>query len=98
MVVTLQKPPADIVKIAWLVVRDIDVNEMDHVMVRSINDSAKQMGKYTRAEFVENTQIIDVDYFGVNPCTGLSIIGRSKPLAAELVDELQQERVLENAN
>jgi hypothetical protein len=32
---------------------------MDHVMVRSINDLAKQMGKHTVAEFVENTQIID---------------------------------------
>ena len=93
----LKKLPVDIVKIDGLFVRDIDVNEMDHVMVRSINDLAKQMGKHTVAEFVENTQIIDkLIELGVNYAQGY-IIGRPKPLA-ELVDELQQERALENAN
>ena len=89
----LKKLPVDIVKIDGLFVRDIDVNEMDHVMVRSINDLAKQMGKYTVAEFVENTQIIDkLIELGVNYAQGY-IIGRPKPLA-ELVEELRQERSL----
>jgi len=89
----LKKLPVDIVKIDGLFVRDIDVNEMDHVMVRSINDLAKQMGKYTVAEFVENTQIIDkLIELGVNYAQGY-IIGRPKPLP-ELVEELRQERVL----
>ncbi|MFM2588402.1 EAL domain-containing protein [Vibrio sp. TBV020] len=83
----LKKLPVDIVKIDGLFVRDIDVNEMDHLMVRSINDLARQMGKKTVAEFVENTRIIeqlmelDVDY-----AQGY-IIGKPKPLA-DLVEEL----------
>ncbi|MEZ9062808.1 MULTISPECIES: EAL domain-containing protein [unclassified Vibrio] len=90
----LKKLPVDIVKIDGLFVRDIAVNEMDHVMVRSINDLAKQMGKHTVAEFVENTQIIDkLIELGVNYAQGY-IIGRPKPLA-ELVEELQKERTLE---
>lgn len=89
----LKKLPVDIVKIDGLFVRDIDVNEMDHVMVRSINDLAKQMGKYTVAEFVENTQVIDkLLELGVNYAQGY-IIGKPKPLE-ELVEELQQERFL----
>ncbi len=90
----LKQLPVDIVKIDGLFVRDIDVNEMDHVMVRSINDLAKQMGKHTVAEFVENTQIIDkLRELGVNYAQGY-IIGRPKPLA-ELVEELRQEREIE---
>lgn len=83
----LKKLPVDIVKIDGLFVRDIDVNEMDHLMVRSINDLARQMGKKTVAEFVENTRIIDqlveleVDY-----AQGY-IIGKPKPLG-DLVQEL----------
>ncbi|MEZ8916343.1 EAL domain-containing protein [Vibrio lentus] len=93
----LKKLPVDIVKIDGLFVRDIDVNEMDHVMVRSINDLAKQMGKHTVAEFVENTQIIDkLIELGVNYAQGY-IIGRPKPLA-ELVEELQQERTSEHSD
>ncbi len=89
----LKKLPVDIVKIDGLFVRDIAVNEMDHVMVRSINDLAKQMGKHTVAEFVENTQIIDkLIELGVNYAQGY-VIGRPKPLE-ELVEELQQERIL----
>ncbi len=87
----LKKLPVDIVKIDGLFVRDIDVNEMDHVMVRSINDLAQQMGKRTVAEFVENTQIIDkLLELGVTYGQGY-IIGRPKPLA-ELVTELMQEK------
>ncbi|MGF1752190.1 EAL domain-containing protein [Vibrio makurazakiensis] len=87
----LKKLPVDIVKIDGIFVRDIDVNEMDYVMVRSINDLAQQMGKRTVAEFVENTQIIDkLIELGVNYGQGY-IIGRPMPLA-ELVDELRLEK------
>ena len=90
----LKALPVDIVKIDGLFVRDIDVNEMDYVMVRSINDLAKQMGKHTVAEFVENTQVLDkLIELGVNYAQGY-VIGRPKPLA-ELVEELRQEREIE---
>ena len=83
----LKKLPVDIVKIDGLFVRDIDVNEVDHLMVRSINDLAKQMGKQTVAEFVENTRIIDILVeLGVDYAQGYWI-GKPKPLE-ELVDEL----------
>ncbi|KJY84418.1 diguanylate cyclase [Vibrio galatheae] len=83
----LKKLPVDIVKIDGLFVRDIDVNEMDHLMVRSINDLAKQMGKQTVAEFVENAQILEqLMELGVDYAQGY-VIGKPKPLA-ELVAEL----------
>lgn len=86
----LKKLPVDIVKIDGLFVRDIDSNEMDHLMVRSINDLAKQMGKRTVAEFVENNQIIDLLIeLGVDYAQGYAI-GKPKPLA-ELVNELSEE-------
>ncbi|GAK85399.1 diguanylate cyclase [Vibrio ponticus] len=86
----LKKLPVDIVKIDGLFVRDIAHNEMDHLMVRSINDLAKQMGKRTVAEFVENSQIIDLLVeLGVDYAQGY-VIGKPKPLAS-LVDELMLE-------
>ncbi len=86
----LQKLPVDIVKIDGIFVRDIDVNEMDHLMVRSINDLAKQMGKRTVAEFVENTRIIDqLMELGVDYAQGY-IIGKPQPLA-QLAEELMSE-------
>lgn len=86
----LKRLPVDIVKIDGLFVRDIDVDEMDHVMVRSINDLAKQMGKKTVAEFVENTAIVNkLLELGVDYGQGY-LIGRPKPLP-ELVDELMEE-------
>ena len=86
----LKKLPVDIVKIDGLFVRDITINEMDHLMVRSINDLAKQMGKRTVAEFVESTQIIDLLMeLGVDYAQGY-VIGKPKPLA-DLVDELMLE-------
>ncbi len=87
----LKKLPVDVVKIDGLFVRDIDVNEMDYVMVRSINDLAKQMGKITVAEFVENNDIIDkLVELGVDYGQGY-IIGRPKPIQ-QLADELMAAR------
>lgn len=86
----LKKLPVDIVKIDGIFVRDMDVNEMDHLMVRSINDLAKQMGKRTVAEFVENTRIIDqLMELGVDYAQGY-IIGRPMPLQ-KLVNDLMSE-------
>jgi len=77
----LKKLPVDIVKIDGLFVRDMDSNETDYIMVRSINELAKQMGKKTVAEFVENAVIIDkLIELGVDYAQGY-IIGKPKPLA-----------------
>ncbi|WP_375754065.1 EAL domain-containing protein [Vibrio sp. HN007] len=86
----LKQLPVDTVKIDGLFVQDMDKNETDYIMVRSINDLAKQMGKKTVAEFVENEQILerlielDVDF-----AQGY-VIARPKPLA-ELIGELMPE-------
>ncbi|WP_317918022.1 ABC transporter substrate binding protein [Vibrio sp. MACH09] len=84
----LKKLPVDIVKIDGLFVRDMDVNETDYIMVRSINDLAKQMGKRTVAEFVENSDIIaNLIELGVDYAQGY-VISKPKPLN-ELVEELR---------
>jgi diguanylate cyclase (GGDEF)-like protein/PAS domain S-box-containing protein len=84
----LKQLPVDIVKIDGLFVRDINTNEMDRVMVRSINDLAKQLGKVTVAEFVENGQITEhLKALGVDYGQGYAI-GHPQPLA-ELVEALQ---------
>jgi diguanylate cyclase (GGDEF)-like protein/PAS domain S-box-containing protein len=83
----LKKLPIDVVKIDGMFVRDMDTNQTDYVMVRSINDLVKEMGKRTVAEFVENEQIIDrLMELGVDYAQGY-VINRPKPLA-ELVDEI----------
>ncbi|CAM2958128.1 bifunctional diguanylate cyclase/phosphodiesterase [Vibrio neptunius] len=91
----LKKLPVDIVKIDGLFVRDIDVNEVDHLMVRSINDLAKQMGKKTVAEFVENNRIIDLLVeLGVDYAQGY-VIGKPKPLEALVAELLNNKRSVE---
>jgi EAL domain-containing protein (putative c-di-GMP-specific phosphodiesterase class I) len=40
-------------------VRDIAKDDTDFAMVKAINDLAKQMGKKTVAEFVENSEILE---------------------------------------
>ncbi|MEK6215447.1 MAG: EAL domain-containing protein, partial [Vibrio fluvialis] len=83
----LKKLPIDIVKIDGLFVRDIDVNEMDHLMVRSIHDLARQMGKQTGAEFVENDAILQrLREIGVHFAQGYQI-GKPQPID-ELVEQL----------
>ncbi|WP_425425314.1 EAL domain-containing protein [Vibrio sonorensis] len=86
----LKKLPVDIVKIDGLFVKDMKDNPVDKAMVKAINDLAKQMGKVTVAEFVENHQIIDhlID-MNVDYAQGYAI-GKPKPLA-ELVEELVNE-------
>ncbi|MCG6269035.1 putative bifunctional diguanylate cyclase/phosphodiesterase, partial [Vibrio furnissii] len=83
----LKKLPIDIVKIDGLFVRDIDVNETDHLMVRSIHDLARQMGKQTVAEFVENEAILQrLREIGVHFAQGYQI-GKPQPID-ELVEQL----------
>jgi diguanylate cyclase (GGDEF)-like protein/PAS domain S-box-containing protein len=64
----LKDLPVDYVKIDGSFVRDIHRDKLQLAMVRSMNDIAHAMGKYTIAEFVDNAdcaQILkemDVDY------------------------------------
>ncbi|WED23251.1 EAL domain-containing protein [Vibrio sp. JC009] len=86
----LKKLPVDTVKIDGLFVRDMHNNETDLIMVRSINELAKQMGKKTVAEFVENTEILELlTEMGVDYAQGY-VIARPKPLP-ELIGELLPE-------
>jgi diguanylate cyclase (GGDEF)-like protein/PAS domain S-box-containing protein len=76
----LKTLPVDIVKIDGIFVRDMDTNDVDQLMVRSIHKLAKQMGKKTVAEFVENRQVMDIlSEIGVDYAQGYAI-GRPKPL------------------
>lgn len=54
----LKTLPIDIVKIDGSFVRDVHTSEMNHILVESINDLAKKMGKQTVAEYVENKEIL----------------------------------------
>ena len=54
----LKDLPADYVKIDGGFVQDIDRNEFNLAMVRSMNDIAHIMGKKTIAEFVENKTVL----------------------------------------
>ena len=56
----LKDLPADYVKIDGGFVQDIDQNEFNLAMVRSMNDIAHIMGKKTIAEFVENETALNL--------------------------------------
>lgn len=64
----LKDLPVDYVKIDGSFVRDIDTNELNKAIVKSMNDVAQAMGKLTVAEFVETEagmrvlELIGVDY------------------------------------
>lgn len=64
----LKDLPVDFVKIDGSFVRDIHRDKLQLAMVRSMNDIAHAMGKYTVAEFVDNAEIVkllkemDVDF------------------------------------
>lgn len=64
----LQNIPVDYLKIDGAIVRDIDVNEVNRAMVKSINEISHAMGMKTICEFIENgvveseLQKMGVDY------------------------------------
>ncbi|OEF30106.1 hypothetical protein A1QC_03225 [Vibrio rumoiensis 1S-45] len=83
----LKTLPLDIVKIDGCFIRDIHTDEMDYILVKSINDLAKQMGKQTVAEFVENEEILScLKELGIDYAQGYLICAPT-PLA-ELVERL----------
>ena len=56
----LKDLPVDFVKIDGSFVRDIHRDKLQLAMVRSMNDIAHAMGKYTVAEFVDNAEIVKI--------------------------------------
>jgi len=64
----LQNMPVDYLKVDGAFVRDIDVNEVNRAMVKSINEISHVMGMKTICEFVENKEVenalkeMDVDF------------------------------------
>ncbi|TVO37984.1 EAL domain-containing protein [Vibrio algivorus] len=82
----LKTLPLDIVKIDGCFVRDMHQDEVDYILVKSIHNLVKQLGKQTVAEFVENDEILSclID-LGVDYAQGY-LISAPKPLA-QLVEE-----------
>jgi diguanylate cyclase (GGDEF)-like protein len=66
--------PLDYIKIDGSFVREIDKNQNDYVMVRSINDLAHYMGIKTIAEYVENDEVLaKLSELGVDYAQGYGI-------------------------
>lgn len=76
----LKNLPVDYLKIDGTFIKDIDKNEMDAVMVQSINTIGHQMGLKTIAEFVESQEILEVlKGMGIDYVQGYHI-DRPRPL------------------
>ena len=76
----LKNLPVDFLKIDGLFVKDILDDKVDLAMVRSINEIGHVLGKKTIAEFVENTEILDLlRTLGVDYAQGYGI-GKPVPL------------------
>jgi diguanylate cyclase (GGDEF)-like protein/PAS domain S-box-containing protein len=76
----LKNLPVDFLKIDGLFVKDIVEDDVDHAMVRAINEVGHIMGKKTIAEFVENEKIFNLlNKLGVDYAQGYGI-GKPVPL------------------
>ncbi|WP_287023882.1 EAL domain-containing protein [Vibrio sp.] len=76
----LKTLPLDIVKIDGCFVRDMHQDEVDYILVQSIHNLVKQLGKQTVAEFVENDEILScLMELGVDYAQGY-LISAPKPL------------------
>jgi len=76
----LKNLPVDFLKIDGQFVKNIVTDEIDHALVRSINEIGHVMGKKTIAEFVENEQILDMlSKLGVDYVQGYHL-GKPSPI------------------
>ncbi len=88
----LKTLPLDIVKIDGCFVRDMHQDEMDHILVKSIHELVKQLGKQTVAEFVENDEILaQLKALGIDYAQGY-LISAPKPLE-QVVNSLMKHPV-----
>ena len=72
---------ADYLKIDGIYVENMADSEVEHVIVKAINDFGQVMGIATNAKFVENDEIRDLlARVGVNYAQG-NIIGQPLPLS-----------------
>ena len=88
----LKTLPVDVLKIDGVFVRDLANNEVDPVLVRSMGEVARSLGKTTVAEWVEDRALIDrlrelgVDQaqgYGIHePCALSELIGATPILKA----------------
>ena len=70
----LKEIPAESVKIDGSFVKDMIDDQIDHALVKAIHEIAKELGKTTVAEFVENEEILnELDKLGVNFAQGYHI-------------------------
>lgn len=70
----LKNLPVDYIKIDGAFIREIDHDNNDYAMVRSINEMGHYMGKKTIAEYVENEAILDkLKEIGVDYAQGFLI-------------------------
>jgi len=56
----LRNLPVDMVKIDGIFVRNIATNEVDRMMVKSICEIVRMMGKQTTAEYVESAEALEI--------------------------------------
>jgi len=77
----LKELPADYIKLDGSFVRSLDTDEVDRALVKSLIQVVKALGKKSVAEFVENSQILEIlEGFGVDLVQGYHI---GKPLPVE---------------
>ncbi len=70
----LKSLPVDVLKIDGVFVRDLANNEVDPVLVRSMCEVARSLGKTTVAEWVEDRKLIDrLRQLGVDQAQGYGI-------------------------
>ncbi len=76
----LRNLPVDYLKIDGAFVKDMDVDDVDHAMVKSISEIGRVMGKRMVAEYVENARILELlERIGVDYAQGY-YIARPHPL------------------
>ncbi len=92
----LKNLPVDYLKIDGMFVKDIAEDPVYHAMIKSINEIGQTMGMQTIAEYVENTQIMQMlQHIGVNFAQGYGI-GKPQPFTEVLMLLHQSEELFNN--